>query len=226
MTIGSNIKKLRTSQGLTQDQLAERLFVTRQTVSNWERGASQPDLEQLEAIAAALGVEVTTILYGRKAQYRPGGQQIGLALGMLLLVLGLCAVCWKLGPWCERQLKLYGGLIYYFLHYYVVILTAVLGGITVVLLAGLRWPLLLEPREKWICRAVGLLLLSCLLLGPISLPWMSYVDPYAQGWEGNLTVFLYWCYERGVTGLHAILTGALLCLGCKKAKLEGKEAVS
>ena len=58
MTIGSNIKKLRTGQGLTQDQLAERLFVTRQTVSNWERGASQPDLEQLEAIAAALGVEV------------------------------------------------------------------------------------------------------------------------------------------------------------------------
>jgi len=71
-----------------------------------------------------------------------------------------------------------------------------------------------------------LLLLSCLLLGPISLPWMSYVDPYGQGWEGNLTVFLYWCYERGVTGLHAILTGALLCLGCKKAKLEGKEEVS
>ena len=35
MTIGNNIKKLRTAQGLTQDQLAERLFVTRQTVSSW-----------------------------------------------------------------------------------------------------------------------------------------------------------------------------------------------
>ena len=41
MTIGSNIKKLRTGQGMTQDQLAEKLFVTRQTVSNWERGVSQ-----------------------------------------------------------------------------------------------------------------------------------------------------------------------------------------
>ena len=40
MTIGTNIKKLRTSQGLTQDQLAEKLYVTRQTVSNWERGVS------------------------------------------------------------------------------------------------------------------------------------------------------------------------------------------
>lgn len=34
MTIGNNIKKLRTAQGLTQDQLAERLFVTRQTISS------------------------------------------------------------------------------------------------------------------------------------------------------------------------------------------------
>ena len=40
MTIGKNIRKLRTAAGLTQDQLAERLFVTRQTVSNWERGVS------------------------------------------------------------------------------------------------------------------------------------------------------------------------------------------
>ena len=49
MTIGTNIKKLRTTAGLTQDQLAERLYVTRQTVSNWERGISRPDLDQLEA---------------------------------------------------------------------------------------------------------------------------------------------------------------------------------
>ena len=40
MTIGGTIKKLRTGQRLTQDQLAERLFVTRQTVSNWERGGA------------------------------------------------------------------------------------------------------------------------------------------------------------------------------------------
>lgn len=40
MTIGKNIKKLRTARGLTQDQLAEQLYVTRQTISNWERGVS------------------------------------------------------------------------------------------------------------------------------------------------------------------------------------------
>lgn len=93
MTVGNNIKKLRTAQGLTQDQLAERLFVTRQTVSSWERAASRPSLEQLEAIAAALGEDVTTLLYGPKPKYRPGRKRV-IAAGVLLalavtaLVLG------------------------------------------------------------------------------------------------------------------------------------------
>lgn len=40
MTIGGNLKQLRMAQGLTQDQLAEKLHVTRQAVSNWEREVS------------------------------------------------------------------------------------------------------------------------------------------------------------------------------------------
>lgn len=55
MTIGNNIKKLRTAQGLTQDQLAERLFVTRQTISSWERSASYPSLEQLRPLPPPWG---------------------------------------------------------------------------------------------------------------------------------------------------------------------------
>ena len=39
--IGKNIRKLRTDIGMTQEELAEALFVTRQTVSNYETGISQ-----------------------------------------------------------------------------------------------------------------------------------------------------------------------------------------
>ena len=39
--VSKNIKKLRTSAGMNQEQLAELLGVTRQTVSNWERGVSR-----------------------------------------------------------------------------------------------------------------------------------------------------------------------------------------
>lgn len=212
MTIGSNIKKLRTGKGLTQDQLGERLFVTRQTVSNWERGTSQPDLAQLEAIAGALDTDVMTLLYGRRSPYRPSRRQVGAALGMLLLVLVLWALCWQLGPWCSARMKEVGSLVPYFSYYYYVNLIAVLGGVAVVTLARLRWELTLGRRGQWLCRGIGLLLLVFLLVGPFC--WA----PYFQQWVGKLLLGLYWGYERGVTMIQALLSGVLLCLGWSAAK--------
>ena len=43
--IGKNIRDLRTRKDMTQDELAEKLFVTRQTVSNYETGKSRPDVD-------------------------------------------------------------------------------------------------------------------------------------------------------------------------------------
>ena len=62
--IGKNIRQLREEAGLTQEAFAEKLFVTRQTVSNYENGRTRPDLEMLIAIAEALHADVTHILYG------------------------------------------------------------------------------------------------------------------------------------------------------------------
>ena len=62
--IGKNIKELRQRKNLTQDELAEKLFVTRQTVSNYETGKSRPDIEMLTKIAEVLDTDANTILYG------------------------------------------------------------------------------------------------------------------------------------------------------------------
>ena len=56
------IKKLRTEQGLSQDELAERVHVVRQTVSKWERGTWVPDADSLVALARALGVSAAELL--------------------------------------------------------------------------------------------------------------------------------------------------------------------
>ena len=64
--IGKNIKDLRISNNLTQDQLAEKLFVTRQTVSNYENGKSRPDIDTLEKIASVLGCQLTDLIYGKE----------------------------------------------------------------------------------------------------------------------------------------------------------------
>lgn len=62
--IGKNIRRLREEAGLTQEEFAEKLFVTRQTVSNYENGHTRPDLDMLLAIAEVLHADVTHILYG------------------------------------------------------------------------------------------------------------------------------------------------------------------
>lgn len=51
--IGKNIKALRKKKGMTQEALAEALFVTRQTVSNYETGRSRPDLDMLVSTLVA-----------------------------------------------------------------------------------------------------------------------------------------------------------------------------
>lgn len=62
--IGKNIKQLRQIKNMTQDELAEKLFVTRQTVSNYEIGRTRPDIEMLTKMAEVLNVDVHDILYG------------------------------------------------------------------------------------------------------------------------------------------------------------------
>lgn len=55
--VAKNIKKIRLESGITQEELAEKLFVTRQTISNWENGKSQPDIETLTTLAEVLSVD-------------------------------------------------------------------------------------------------------------------------------------------------------------------------
>ena len=62
--IARNLKRLRRQRGLTQEELAARLHVTRQAVSNWERNRNLPELEILLSAAELLGVGVDELLYG------------------------------------------------------------------------------------------------------------------------------------------------------------------
>ena len=57
-----NLKALRKKKGITQEELAARLNVVRQTVSKWEKGLSVPDADVLCKIADALDTDVSTLL--------------------------------------------------------------------------------------------------------------------------------------------------------------------
>ena len=60
--LNENIKTLRKSKGLSQEELAVRLNVVRQTVSKWEQGLSVPDSDMLIAISEALETPVSALL--------------------------------------------------------------------------------------------------------------------------------------------------------------------
>lgn len=64
--VSKNIKKIRTAKKLTQDDVAKSLFVTRQTVSSWESGRTQPDIEMLCKLSELLCVPVEDLIYGEK----------------------------------------------------------------------------------------------------------------------------------------------------------------
>ena len=62
MKLGDNILKLRKDCKLSQEQLAEKVDVTRQTISNWELGETSPNPEQLKLLSKALNVSIDELL--------------------------------------------------------------------------------------------------------------------------------------------------------------------
>ena len=60
--LNENIKTIRKSKGLSQEELAAKLNVVRQTISKWEQGLSVPDSDMLISISEALDTPVSTLL--------------------------------------------------------------------------------------------------------------------------------------------------------------------
>lgn len=62
MTIGANIKRLRTSKNITQEQLSVAMNVTCAAVSKWERGETYPDITLLQPLAYYFGVSLDELM--------------------------------------------------------------------------------------------------------------------------------------------------------------------
>lgn len=106
MEFGEQIKTLRTKNNLTQEQLAQKLNVTRQAISNWENNRNLPDLETLLVIAQLFHLSLDELILGgnnmnqmtekllkdssetRKARFN----FFSTLLGTVLLVLGLACL--------------------------------------------------------------------------------------------------------------------------------------
>lgn len=82
--ISQNIRTLRKARGITQEELASALHVTRQAVSSWERGGSCPDFNTLRIMAEVLEASPEQLLSSTFSGKRPRLKKVHYGLAMLL----------------------------------------------------------------------------------------------------------------------------------------------
>lgn len=91
--VNNNIRKLRKEKNMTQAELAAKMNVCDQVISNWESGEDCPDVEALKQLAEVFNVTVERIIYGKRnwyITYKPDPQkriQECVSLGSIIAVV-------------------------------------------------------------------------------------------------------------------------------------------
>lgn len=102
MTIGKRIRELRKASGLSQEQLAKQLDVTRQTISNWEASIAQPNLEKIIMISDLFQVSLDQLIKGEKKHCQEADieklakmnwehrkKMLALIIGIIFILMGI-----------------------------------------------------------------------------------------------------------------------------------------
>lgn len=87
MSLGSNIKAKREAQGMTQQELAGKLFVSRQTVSRWESGSRTPDIIMCKKIALVLDIPLDDLITGEDLSVHETGSSPTVDLSCVKVML-------------------------------------------------------------------------------------------------------------------------------------------
>lgn len=90
MKLNDKIAALRKQRGMTQEELAEQLRVSRQSVSRWEIGSAQPDASNLFQLSRLFGVSADDLLNDERELPSPPGPEAP-AMKKAQKILGLCA---------------------------------------------------------------------------------------------------------------------------------------
>lgn len=184
--IGKHIRQQRLRQNMTQDDLAQRIHATRQTVSNYETGRSQPDLDTLHLLAQALECDIQILLYGQARPAPDPREMRRLTVGLYLLGGVLAAELIAGLIWTPVDIDRYrvsplALSLLYLLRY---ARTVLLGWCTVGCLRALR---LLRPLP---CKGLRIALLCLSALWPLYLALSFLTARLSLSFLENLTRLL------------------------------------
>ncbi|MDE6408225.1 MAG: helix-turn-helix domain-containing protein, partial [Anaeroplasmataceae bacterium] len=138
MNVGEKLKNARLSQGLTQDELAEKLKITRQTVSNWENSKSYPDVLQIIQLSELYSMSLDELVKEDEKMVRHLEKSTNIVQSrnrlIQLLSLGLYFIIWVLlifWFWCggakESPLG-YSLLVFYLISPFTIFVTSFILG--------------------------------------------------------------------------------------------------
>lgn len=112
MEFHEKLQELRKSRGITQEDLAEALYVSRTAVSKWESGRGYPGIESLKRIAEYFSVTIDDLLSGDKLLSIAEKENRSNIRNMCNLVFGIADVCFLLLIVLPLYPKTIGGYIY------------------------------------------------------------------------------------------------------------------
>ena len=99
MELGKNIYTLRKAKGFSQEVLAEKVKVTRQTISNWELGETSPNPEQLILLSGALDKSIDELV-GNEIKHELKEESVDSAKAIKEIYIGLALLCGTIaGVW-------------------------------------------------------------------------------------------------------------------------------
>ena len=117
MTVGERIAKCRKNKNLSQEYVADKLGISRQSVSKWEKNITYPDTNNLIALAELLDTTVEYIACGKEQDVQPApaktntSTQLYNITGLSLFALGVISLVLGLAVEDLRLLFLLGGLL-------------------------------------------------------------------------------------------------------------------
>lgn len=166
MTFGEKLKHLREDEGMTQDELAAKLYVSRTAVSKWETNRSYPSIDSLKAIQRLFDVSIDDLISDEDVQgsllarQRESRKYYWCAIGCFALALVVCLV----------SLFVYNaGFIAWVVPLRVVAIICVAGYIAFAMVSKMRY----QPKQRasttwgryWASRLVLLLVIAAVIIG-------------------------------------------------------------
>lgn len=104
MQLSNRLKQCRIKAGWSQDELAKRVFVTRQTISNWECGKTYPDVQSLLLLSEQFGITIDDLVKGDAAEIKEAIERdrdllnrlgAGMLIGLVAFTASMAWIAWQ-----------------------------------------------------------------------------------------------------------------------------------